>query len=44
MTWYSIEQRARKYVERYGFLPFARKCRKQLSDTGLDALKIASKM
>ena len=47
MTQYSIEQRTRKYVKRYEFLLFARnfsnKYRKQLFDTGLDALKIASK-
>ena len=43
MIQYSIEPRTRKYVKEYGFLSFARKCRKQLLDTGLDALKTASK-
>ena len=28
-----------KYVKRYGFLSFARKYKKQLIDTGLDASK-----
>ena len=32
----------RKYVKGYRFLPFARK-HKQLLDTGLDAVKTASK-
>ena len=40
---YSIEPRTRKYVKEYRFLSFPRKCKKQLLDTGLDALKIASK-
>ena len=39
MTRYSIEPRIIKYVKRYGFLSFARKCKKQLIDTGLDASK-----
>ena len=43
MTQYSIEPRRRKYVKGYGFLSFARKYRKQLLDTGLDAPKTASK-
>ena len=43
MKQHSIEPRARKYVKRYGFLWFSRKHRKQLLDTGLDALKTASK-
>ena len=43
MTGYSIEPRTRKYVEGYGFLSFPRKHKKQLLDTGLDSLKIASK-
>ena len=43
MTRYSIEPRTRKYVKGYGFLPFARKYRKQLLDAGLDALKSAFK-
>ena len=40
---YSIEPRTRKYVKRYGFLSFARKYKKQLLDTGLAAVKTASK-
>ena len=48
---YSVESRTRKYIKRYGFLPFARnlsnKYGKQFLDTatetGLDALKTASK-
>ena len=43
MAGYSIEPRTRKYVEGYGFLSFPRKYKKQLLDTGLDSLKIASK-
>ena len=45
MTRYSIElrTRTRKYVKRYGVLSFAREYRKQLLDTGLDAVKTASK-
>ena len=43
MRWYSIELRTRKYVKGYGFLSFARKCKKQLLDTGLDAVKTACK-
>ena len=39
MRRYSIESRRRKYVKGYGFLPFARKYKKQLLDTGLDASK-----
>ena len=39
MTRYSIEPRIMKYVKRYGFLSFARKYKKQLIDTGLDASK-----
>ena len=46
ITQYSIEPRTRKYVKGYGFLSFARnfsnQYKKQLWDTGLDALKIAS--
>ena len=40
-----MQPRTRKYVKRYGFLSFARnfyKYKKQLLDTGLDALKTAS--
>ena len=40
---YSIEPRTRKYVKVFRFLSFARKYKKQLLDTGLDALKSASK-
>ena len=43
MTHCSVESRTRKYVKGDGFLSFARnlstKYKKQLSDTGLDALK-----
>ena len=38
----SIESRIRKYVKGYGFLSSARKYKKQLLDTGLDAVKTAS--
>ena len=34
-----MEPRIIKYVKRYGFLSFARKYKKQLIDTGLDASK-----
>ena len=43
MRWYSIEPKTRKYVRGYGFLSFARKYKKQLLDTGLAAVKTASK-
>ena len=43
MQWYSIEPRTRKYVKGFAFFSFARKYRKQLLDTGLDAVKTASK-
>ena len=47
MMQHSIEPRTRKYVKGYRFLSFAKnffnKYRKQLMDTGLDALKTASK-
>ena len=43
MRQYSIEPRTRKYVKGYRFLSFARKCKKQLLDTGLNSLKTASK-
>ena len=47
MIQYSIELRTRKYAQGYEFLSFARnfsnKDSKQLLDTGLDALKTASK-
>ena len=40
MTRYFIEPRTRKYVKGYGFLLFARKYKKQILDTRLDASKI----
>ena len=40
---YSIEPRTRKCFKGYGFLSFARKYKKQLLDTGLDAVKTASR-
>ena len=43
MKSYSVEPRTRKYVKGYRFLLFARKYKKQLLETGLDSLKIASK-
>ena len=43
MRRYFIEPGTRKYVKGYGFLSFARKYKKQLLNTGLDAVKIASK-
>ena len=47
MTPCSVEPRTRKYVKGYGYLLFAinfsDKYRKQLLDTGLGALKTASK-
>ena len=39
MMRYSIEPRTRKYVQKYGFLSFLRKNRKELIDTGVDASK-----
>ena len=46
MTQYSTEPRTREYDKGYGFLSFVsnfpKKCRKQLLDTGLDALKTVS--
>ena len=39
----SIEPRTRKYVKWYGSLSFAKKHKKQILDTGLDAVKAASK-
>ena len=42
--WYSIEPRTRKYAKGYGYdRKYARKYKKQLLDTGLDAVKTASK-
>ena len=43
MRRHSIELRTRKYVIGYGFLSFARKYKKHLFNTGLDAIKTASK-
>ena len=43
MRGYSIEPKTRKYIKRCGFLSFARKYKKQLLDTGLDAVKTASR-
>ena len=43
MQRYSVEPRTRKYVQRYWFLSRARTNKKQLLDTGLDPIKIASK-
>ena len=43
MTRYFIEPSTRKYVKGWLFLSFTRKYRKKLLDTGLDALKTASK-
>ena len=43
MRRYSTQQRTRKFVKRCGFLSFAREYKKQLLDTGLDAVKTASK-
>ena len=48
---YSIQTRFRKYVKRYGFLSFAKKCGNKYgkklmniaTKTGMDAAKIASK-
>ena len=39
----AMEPRTRKHVKGYRFLSFARKYRKQLLDTGLDAVKTVSK-
>ena len=39
MMQYSVEPRTRKYVKGYGFLLFARKYKKPLLDTGLNASK-----
>ena len=43
MRRYSVEPRAQKYVEGNGFLSFARKYKKQVMDTRLDAVKTTSK-
>ena len=42
MTQHSILPRTRKYAKGYGFLSFARKYKKQLLGTGLDASKKSS--
>ena len=42
MIRYSIKPRTRKYVKGYGYLSVPRKYKKQLLDTGLDAVKTAS--
>ena len=39
MTRYSTEPRTRKYAKGYGFLSFAKKYKKQLLDTALNASK-----
>ena len=43
MRRYSIEPRSRKYAKGYAFLSFARKYKKELLATWLDAVKTASK-
>ena len=43
MRRYSVEPRMRKYAKGYVFLSFARKYKKQLLDTGLDAVKLLPK-
>ena len=43
MRRYYIEPRTRKYGTGYGFLSFARKYKKKLLNTGLDAIKAAPK-
>ena len=43
MRRYSIEPRRKKNVKEFEFLSFARKYKKQLLDTVLDAVKTASK-
>ena len=43
MRQYSIGPRTKKYVKGYGSYSFSGKYKKQLLDTGLDALKTASK-
>ena len=42
MRWYSIQTITRKQVNKYGFLSFLKKHKKQLLDTWLDAVKAAS--
>ena len=43
MQRYSIEPRTRQYIKGHGLLSLARKYKKQLLDTGQDAVKTASK-
>ena len=43
MQWYSIEPKKRKYAKINGFLSFARKYKKNLLNTELDAVKINPK-
>ena len=43
MMQFSVEPRARKYVKEHGFLSFARKYKKQLLETELDAVNTASR-
>ena len=43
MWQYSIQSGTRKYVKEYGFLSFARKYKKQLLDTRLDAVNLLPK-
>ena len=43
MQRYSIEPRTRQYIKGYGLLSLARKYKKQLLDTGQDAVKTATK-
>ena len=40
MRRYFIEPRTRKHVKGYGVLSFSRKYKKQLSNTGLDVVKL----
>ena len=42
MTRYSVEKRTKTYVKGFGFFSFARKYKKQLLDTGLNASKKSS--
>ena len=43
MPWYLIEPRTRKYAKIDGFLSFARKYKKNLLNTELDAVEITPK-
>ena len=40
MRQYSIDPRTRKYVKRYDFLSFGRKCKKQLLETEIQAKQV----